>query len=330
MLYRIVKLSFLALLAAIFVAAAFAAVPSVSAARPSAPPDPQHGAYVFATDGGCGCHMGQAGFLAGGQQFQGPFGTVYSKNLTPDKDTGLGSWTDQQIIDAIRTGKDDGGKQLSPVMPYVAFSGMSDQDVADLVAFLRTVPAIKNQVPEDQLKAPPAPFTPPVKSPAVAPASGVERGNYLVNHVSLCGDCHTPPKADGSPDLSKFLAGGFSPAAQAFVPNITPDKNTGIGNWTTDQIVTLLKTGTRPDGTHVGGLMAEVVDGGLKNLTDTDAQAIAQYLKSITPVDNLVKAPSLPTTGTGARNPLPLIGLSALAGMLVLAGWSLRRLNSRA
>ena len=141
---------------------------------------------------------------------------VHSRNITPDPETGIGKWTDQQVINAIRTGRDNQGKMLFPDMPYTTFSGMSDQDAADLVAFIRSVPPIKNAVPEDQLKFPVPPFTAPAPPPAVAPASGVARCTYLVNHVSNCIECHTPTTATGAPDLTKLLAGGFNVLTVAF------------------------------------------------------------------------------------------------------------------
>lgn len=299
---------------------AFAAM-SAAAAPPQAPPiqgDPQRGAYIFALNGGCGCHFGQAGPLAGGEKFEGPFGVVYARNITPDPETGIGDWTDQEIIDAIRLGKRSDGEQLFPVMPYPYFSGLADQDVQDLVAFLRTMPAIQNEVPARQLNGPVPPFSPPGAPPEVAPESGVERGSYLVNTIAHCGDCHTPQGADGSPDMSQFLAGGFNPAL-GLVPNITPDDATGIGAWTEAQIATLLRTGTRPDGSQVGGLMELVIMGGFKDMTEADALAIASYLKTVPAVTNAPQAPpELPATGGAINNGLQRAALFALLGAVAL------------
>jgi mono/diheme cytochrome c family protein len=296
-----------------------------SASPPKATGDATRGAYVFSAAAGCDCHTTQAGLLAGGMKFTGPFGTVYSRNITQDTDTGIGGWTDQQMIDAIRTGKDDQGMQLFPIMPYASYSGMSDQDVADLVAYLRTIPPIKNNVPDNQLNFPVPPFTPSGAPPATAPSSGTERGAYLVSHVADCGGCHTPSKADGSPDISKMLAGNFTPDL-GIVPNITPDNDTGIGTWTTDQIVTLLHTGKKPDGTQVTGAMAGVVQSGFKNLTDADVQAIAAYLKTITAVRNTPQAPQVaPTTGgTFENSGIGATLLILLGAALVLLGLGMR------
>jgi mono/diheme cytochrome c family protein len=310
--FKLILLPGLMLLAAVSLASASVAF---SAGPPTVTGDATRGAYVFSAAAGCDCHTTQAGLLAGGMKFTGPFGTVYSRNITQDQDTGIGGWTDQQIMDAIRTGKDDEGMQLFPIMPYAAYSGMSDQDVADLVAYLRTVPPIKNDVPENQLNIPVPPFTPPAAPPATAPTSGTERGAYLVNHVADCGGCHTPSKADGSPDLSKMLAGNFTPDL-GLVPNITPDNATGIGTWTTDQIVTLLHTGKMAEGGQVTGAMAGVIQSGLKNLSDADAQAIAAYLKTVPAVKNTPAPQVAPTTGGTFDN------RGIIAALLVLLGAS--------
>jgi LPXTG-motif cell wall-anchored protein len=313
---------------AVLAVAGFAALST--AAAPPAQGDPQRGAYIFALNGGCGCHMGPAGFLAGGEKFEGPFGIVYASNITPDAETGIGDWTDQQIIDAIRLGKRPDGTRLFPVMPYPYFSGISDQDAQDLVAFLRTVQPVNNAMPARELKAPVPPFQPPQPPPAEAPAEGVARGAYLVNTISHCGDCHTPRNPDGSPDMSKMLAGGFNPAL-GVVPNTTPDEETGIGKWTEAQIATLLRTGKRPDGGAVGGLMAAVIQGGYKDMTEADALAIAAYLKTVPAVKNVPQAPpGLPKTGGAREQPFLLGGLVALLGVVaVLTGLILRRRRHR-
>lgn len=300
---------------------------------PAAQADPGKGGYIFALAGGCGCHMGQAGFLAGGQPFEGPFGVVYAANITQDSKTGIGNWSDQQIIDAIRLGHSPDGSQLFPAMPYPTFSHMADEDVQNLVAFLRTVPAIENAVPERKLNFEVPPFTPPAPAPATAPTSGVDRGAYIVNAISHCGDCHTPFNPDGSPDFSKMLAGAFIEGQIA--PNITPDEETGAGTWSEQDIAHLLKTGQRPGNRPpVGGLMALVVDGGYKDMTDVDTLAIAAYLKTVPAVKNKPQPPAEAGSTEPAPATLPVSGgegnwngqiLLGLGLMLVVAGLWLQR-----
>lgn len=231
-------------------------------------------------------------------------------------------------MDAIRLGKRPDGTQLFPIMPSPYFSGLADQDARDLAAFLRTVPPSKNAVPARALNVPVPPFEPRAPAPAVAPSEGVERGGYLVNTISHSGDCHTPQNPDGSPDMGRFLAGTFHPALGA-VPNITPDDKTGIGTWTEAQIATLLRTGERPDGSQVGGVMAQLVQGGFKEMTEADAMAVAAYLKTVPAVENTPQAPAgMPTSGGAWSGRLTLMTL--LGGIIVVIGFALGRQRPRA
>jgi mono/diheme cytochrome c family protein len=262
------------------------------------------GQYVFAVAGGCACHSDPKGTPhAGGRAFPIPFGTVYSTNITQDKETGLGDWTDQQIRDAMVKGLRPDGSRLLPVMPYEAYSGMIPEDLTALIAYLRTLKPVKKATPE--IKS----WAPLVRSLGVplwlkvfgrfnssttgTPKSGGQRGRYLVNHVALCGDCHTPRNFLGVPDRSRYLAGAskeIGPLGEA-IPNITPDQATGIGDWKREDIAELLLTGTKPDLDNVQGLMAEVIQGtpyGYKDMKREDALAIADYLKSVPPIKNKI------------------------------------------
>ena len=263
------------------------------------------GQYIFALSGGCACHTVPKGSPnAGGRAFPIPFGTVYSTNITQDKETGLGKWSDQQIRDAITKGIDDEGERIIPVMPYEAYSGMAQEDLNALVAYLRTIKPVKKATPELKTWAPfmrslgipifLKVFGRSATPPAQAPQSGIERGRYLVEHVSLCGDCHTPRNSIGVPNRSMYLAGAdkkIGPLGQA-VANITPDKETGIGDWKREDIAELLISGTKPDLDNVQGLMLEVIQGtphGFKDMKREDALAIADYLKTVPPVKNKIK-----------------------------------------
>ena len=263
------------------------------------------GQYVFAVAGGCACHSEpKKEPHLGARPFPIPFGTVYSTNITQDKETGLGNWTDQQIQDAIVKGARRDGSKLLPVMPFERYSGMAREDLTALIAYLRTLKPVKKVTPELNSRVPfarsiGAPlflavfgrFSP---APAQAPKSGLERGRYLVEHVAICGDCHTPRNFIGSPNRALYMAGMTeknSPLGEA-MPNITPDKETGIGDWKREDIVELLKSGTKPDLDNAQGLMYEVIQGvghGYKDLTKEDALAIADYLKSIPAIKNKVK-----------------------------------------
>jgi mono/diheme cytochrome c family protein len=265
----------------------------------------RRGQYIFATAGGCACHTVPKGTPnVGGRPFPIPFGTIYSTNLTQDKRTGLGDWTDEQIADAITKGIRRDGSRILPVMPYEKYSGMARDDLQALIAYLRTLKPIQKATPELKtwtpfMRALGAPIFLKIfgrfsGAPAEAPKVGIERGHYLVDHVALCGDCHTPRNSLGVPIQSLYLAGAgakIGPLGQA-VPNITPDKDTGIGEWKREEIVELLHSGMKPDSDTVQSLMAEVIEGapyGYKNMKKEDALAIADYLKSIPPIKNKIK-----------------------------------------
>src|SRR5262245_20115140 len=241
------------------------------------------GQYIFALSGGCACHTEpKKEANAGARPFPIPFGQVFSTNLTQDKDSGLGAWTDQQIHDAMIKGVRRDGSKLLPVMPFEKYSGMAQDDLLALIAYLRTLKAVSKPTPPLQTWAPFARsigtrlylmvFGRFSSSPPQAPKGGVERGRYLVEHVAICGDCHTPRNFIGADNRALYMAGiteKASPLGER-VPNITPDRETGIGDWKREEIAEVLKTGVKPDLDNVQGLMYEVVQGvghGYKDMT---------------------------------------------------------------
>ena len=258
------------------------------------------GQYIFAVAACSACHTVPKGTPhAGAREIPIPMAKVYSTNLTADRETGLGRWTDQQIHDAMVKGIRPNGERLIPVMPYEAYSGMAEEDLKSLIAYLRTLKPVRKENPRPQARV--RFFRPLVTPlwlklfgrfydpPATAPKSGVERGRYLVEHVSLCGDCHTPRNFFMAPDRSFYLAGTKEGPFGEEIPNITSDKETGIGEWSRSDIAELLLTGTKPDLDNAQGLMAELVEAGYKQMKKEDALAIADYLKSIPPIVNKIK-----------------------------------------
>jgi mono/diheme cytochrome c family protein len=258
-----------------------------AAPAPAMTGDPANGAYIATVTGGCGCHFNaDLNAFAGGREFTGDFGTVYSANITPDDETGIGQHTDDVLVSILHTGQAEAGGEiyvLSPVMPYRTFSVLSDKDAYDIVAWLRSMEPVSNAVPERQLAQDPEPWTPATEPPAESPTEPVARGEYLVN-LANCGSCHTPKNEDGSPMTDMLLAG--APLRDEFAANITPDEETGIGSWSEEQIAHLLLTGMKPDGGQVEGAMAQQVERRFSKLTEEDAAAIAAYLKSIPAVVN--------------------------------------------
>jgi mono/diheme cytochrome c family protein len=275
-------------------------------AWPASPADVARGKAVFGAAAGCGCHTEAKGPVnAGGRKFTGPFGTVYAANITPDVQTGIGSWTDEQIITAIRLGRRPNGERILPVHPFTSFNGMAEEDLRALVAFLRTVPPVNRSNTPKKIAIPMfesvflpvwlSTFASVEKPPAAAPTSGPARAEYLVRAVGHCGECHTPRSAlTMAVDNSRFLAGNgkkTGPEGHA-APNITPDAETGIGNWTEEQIAVYLGTGDRPDGDVAGGLMEDNIKGtlaGYKDMSKADLLAIAKFLKSIPAVKNKIE-----------------------------------------
>lgn len=253
------------------------------------------GQYVFALAGGCGCHTAADGQVnAGGRRLATPYGTFYGTNITPDKTYGIGSWTDQEIIDAIRLGVRPDGSVMSPVMPYPALSGMSDEDATALVAFLRSLPPVPHKNRAHELSIPMAGmvmrlwrwfFFEPIEAPPRAPHSGLERGRYISTHLAHCQECHSPRTVFGTLDQTRYLAGNPDGIDGEIAPNITPEPQTGVGEWNRDEIVSLLRTGFLPNFDNVQGLMALVIEGvpegGYKDMSDADARAVADYLKTV-------------------------------------------------
>jgi mono/diheme cytochrome c family protein len=274
----------------------------VAQGTPPSAAEVARGRYVFGATGGCGCHTVPKGAInAGGRRYDGPFGTVYSTNITPDRQTGIGTWTDEQIVTAIRNGRRPNGERLLPVHPFPVFNGMAEEDLRALVAFLRTTPAVNRANQPKRIAVPLfesvflpawlAAFAPRDTPPPKAPTAGVARGEYLVKAVGHCGECHTPRTMTMASDSSRFLAGTPKGPEDQAIPNITPDPETGIGKWSLEEIADYLGTGAKPDGDVAGGLMGELIDGtlaGYKDLTQVDRLAIAQYLKSIPPIRNKI------------------------------------------
>lgn len=263
----------------------------------------ERGKKVFALGGGCSCHtMADGPVGAGGAEVATPFGKFYGSNITPDPDTGIGAWSDAEIDAAIRGGVLRSGDAESPVMPYSWYAGMSDEDAADLIAYLRALPAVHRENRPHEGELPLARwaywawgllFADSPVSPAVAPSGGVERGRYLADHVSLCADCHTPRTALGAVDRSFYMAGTLEGPGGDPVPNITPHA-TGIAEWDSDDIVNVLESGMLPNFDNVQGSMAEVVDGvaggpGYKDVPEVDRRAIAEYVRSVAPIDHEVE-----------------------------------------
>lgn len=277
--------------------------------------DPARGAVVFALAGGCGCHTPDGGPPgAGGTEIPTPFGKFHATNLTSDREHGLGAWSDDEIDRAIRRGELRDGSVESPVMPYYRYAGMSDHDARDLVAYLRTLPAspVANRPAEGELPLPRLAyrawrllFAGPTTAPAEAPAGGVERGAYLAHHVAICGDCHTPRDRFGVSVPALELAGVPGGGPLPWAPNVTPDRETGVGDWDESDLANLLETGFTPEYDNVQGAMAEVVEGkagapGYARAPASDRAAIAAWMKTIPAIHRAVRKDGADPAGATA------------------------------
>ncbi len=263
------------------------------------------GEYIFRAAGGCGCHTdyeNDGAAMAGGRPLKTPFGTFYSTNITPDRKTGIGAWSEEDFSRAMREGVGPDGRHYFPVFPYTSFTRMSDADVRDLKAYLFSLPPVRlPNTPHDVW--PPfgwrigVPFWKRLHFSAARfgrdPSRSAEwnRGAYLATVLAHCGECHTPRTLMGAskPDL-RYAGSSDGPDGQ-LAPNITPDEATGIGEWSMADLMWFLESGLRPDGDDAQELMGEVIEYGFQYLTEADRRALAVYLASLPPIHNELSAP---------------------------------------
>jgi mono/diheme cytochrome c family protein len=258
------------------------------------------GAYLALAADCAACHTDKkAGGapLAGGPPLTTPFGIFYGPNITPDKTTGIGDWSEDQFRRALREGINERGAYMFPVFPFTSFTNLTDRDASDLYAYLMSVPAVTHRAPPNDVKFPfgwrslllgwrTLFFKEGPLQPIAGQSDEWNRGRYLAEAVAHCEECHTPRNFLGGLDRAHGFAGNPHGPDGQDAPDITADKKDGIGDWKLADIVELLTSGTTPDGEYVGKGMADVVDGTGK-LTDADRHALAVYIQSL---------PALPKT----------------------------------
>lgn len=259
----------------------------------------QRGAYLTAAAGCKACHTdpGDKKAFAGGRALKTPFGIFYSPNITPDEENGIGNWTEEEFIEAVKKGISPDGSHYFPAFPYTSYAKMTDEDATAIYAYLKSLPP-KGQANKDHEIG--APFSWRWLQfgwkilffddavPAPLNDKKLDRGRYLVDALGHCGECHTPRNALGGLDRSRYLAGMAGGGEGELVSNITPDKKTGIGDWSVGDMVSFLETGMKPDFDDVQGSMEEVISHGTSKLTKEDREAMAAYLISITPIENKI------------------------------------------
>ncbi len=262
----------------------------------------ERGTYLVRGVVACGnCHTTRAADgrfidgmeLAGGVVIaeEGLF-TARVPNITPDVETGIGGWTDAELITAIRDGLRPDGSLIGPPMPFSQYRGISDRDAAAIVAYLRSVPAVKNTVARSEYKIPlPPAWGPPVEQvPDPSPADRVTYGAYLAGPLGHCVACHTPMIMGRSLYDTKLGAGGFpiavGPGIHVMSSNITPHVETGIGGWSEAEIARAITDGVRPDGSRLHPIMPTRF---YATMTAEDVAALVAYLRSLEPVENAVR-----------------------------------------
>ncbi len=261
-------------------------------ARAADPAAIGRGKYLY-EGAGCGSCHGDAS-PSGGLGLDTPFGVFYAPNITPDKQNGIGTWSQTDFHSAVRNGIGPDGKYLFPVFPFTSFTNLTDRDINDLYSYLMSLPAVPASNKPHQANFPfgwrsllvgwrTLFFTPGPLQVDAPKGDDWNRGNYLVHAVAHCEECHTPRNFLGAIKTSMSFSGNIGGPDGQNAPNITSDVKTGIGNWSIEDIEQLLKSGLTPESDQVGSGMKAVVRGTSK-LTDADRHAIAVYLKSIPPI----------------------------------------------
>lgn len=253
--------------------------------------DPQRGAYLIKAGGCMACHTEEkkdATPFAGGRALKTPFGTFYGPNITPDQATGIGRWSEADFIRAMRTGKRPDGAAYYPAFPYPSYTKISDADLRDLWAHLRSLPPANRANQEHDLGIPFRFrvlnrfwqwmfFKPGEFSADASKSQQINRGAYLVQALGHCGECHTPRNALGGPKLDRFLGGGMGPEGKG-IPNLTP---TRLKKWGDKDLSDYLSSGLTPDGDVPAEAMAEVIRNTTGQLTPEDLNALIGYLRTI-------------------------------------------------
>lgn len=237
------------------------------------------------------CHTAPGGApFAGGFAFNMPFGTIYSTNITPDKQTGIGGYTDAQFLAAVHKGVRADGRRLYPAMPYTSYALMTDEDALAIKAYLFTLAPVQAPAKANQLSWPfnqrsllalwDVAFNPDDRfRPNAAQSPQWNRGAYLAEAMGHCGECHTPRNPAFALDNHRKFAGALTAGWRAY--NITGDKDAGIGDWGDEDVYLYLSTGHANGHGGSAGPMGEATDNSLSFLVPDDARALVAYLRSI-------------------------------------------------
>tara|TARA_R110000787_G_scaffold37690_2_gene95566 strand:+ start:553 stop:1503 length:951 start_codon:yes stop_codon:yes gene_type:complete len=261
----------------------------------------RRGEYLAIAGGCTSCHTdfkNKGEPFAGGAPIPTPFGTFHPPNITPHPEHGIGGWSDADFIRAMREGKNPDGAHYFPAFPYTSYTKIAEADLRDMKAYLFSLPAIDRPSKPHDISFPFSWrflqtgwkmlfFEEGAFQPDPARSAAANRGAYLSEALAHCGECHTPRNFLGGLDADRWMAGTGDGPEGALVPNITPDPETGL-TWSEAEIAYYLKTGATPEFDFAGSLMADVISHNTGKLTAEDLRAIAEYLKSLKPVNHRV------------------------------------------
>lgn len=274
------------------------------------------GEYLAQAGDCVACHSAPNGKLfAGGRAMPTPFGTLFTSNVTPDKDTGIGKWTADQFYSMMHTGRSPDGGLLYPAMPFASYTKVTREDSDAIFAFMQSVPPVKQQNRPHDLKFPynnrslvigwrTLYFTEGEYKFDSTKSAEWNRGAYLVQGLGHCAMCHTAINALGGSSDSQAFQGGLIPMQNWYAPSLTSNKEGGLGDWSIDDISNLLRTGVSNRGA-VYGPMADVTYNSLQYMTEEDTRAMAVYLKSL--ADHAT--PDTPVASTTAQESSLLLRL---------------------
>jgi mono/diheme cytochrome c family protein len=274
------------------------------------------------------CHTRDGGSpFAGGRAFKTPFGVLYSPNITSDRETGIGAWSDADFLRAVHEGVARDGQRLYPAFPYESYTLLADEDVLAIKAYLFSLPPVQAALPANSLKFPfnqrwlmgiwSGLYNPAERfAPHLNHSPEWNRGAYLVEALAHCGDCHTPRNLAQAPDNRRKFAGALTAGWRAY--NITADRTSGIGSWSDEELTQYLRSGHAIGHGSAGGPMAEEVAASSSMLTRSDLQAMVTYLRSIP----AVSTPGLPAVKTVAASESPKVVQAAVdrRGEAIFAG----------
>jgi mono/diheme cytochrome c family protein len=285
------------------------------------------GEYLARAGNCIACHTSDKGRpFAGGVAMRTPFGTIYTPNITPDPDAGIGRWSDADFLRAMHEGIGKAGERLYPAFPYPSYTRVTDRDVLAIRAYLNTIAPVRFTPPANALSFPfnqrwlmlfwnlfnfdEGRFVPDPKQSAEW-----NRGAYLVDGLAHCGECHTPRNFMQGLKSDERLSGAVQAGWHAF--NITPDKLSGIGDWSAAEVVAYLATGVAQGRASAAGPMAQVVEDSTQFLSGEDLRSIAVYLRALPPVRG-----GIGNGGAQARDTYgaPAADVTALRGMASNAG----------